>query len=233
MKKVILITGIIGCILLSGCTSVYDLTTEESDLIAEYAAGVLCKNSYENKNDYLKLKTYLYAPKTPTVTKPSAGDNEQPTMNPDANVEIIDPKNEDESNAAQTANVSNIAEVLGMKDIEITCLGYDVTDSYPKDEFALSTTATAGHKLIVVQYNLINLTSQSVLLHVDSDISVKAVINGSNTVSVFGTLLNDDIMNMDGRELGPGETKTGVFIFHVKEDLCDNIASLNVEVRKK
>lgn len=232
MKKMILITGMVGCIMLSGCTSVYDLTTEESDLIAEYAAGVLCKNSYENKSDYLELKTYLYAPMTPTVTEPSAGDIEQSTVNPDANVEIIDPRNEDESNAAQTANVSNMAEVLGMKNIEITCLGYDVTDFYPRDEFAFSTTATAGHKLIVVQYNLMNLTSQSVLLHVESGISVKAVINGSNTVSAFGTLLNDDIMNMDGRELGPGETKTGVFIFNVREDLCDNIASINVEVRK-
>ncbi len=231
MKKIILIVSVFGCLMLSGCASVYNLTTEESDLIAEYAAGVLCKNSFKNKDDYVKLKSYLYASKEQTTTKPS--ENEKPTDNPDENVEIIDPKDEDASKASQTANVSSIAEVLGMENVEITCLGYDVMDSYPKDEFALSTTATEGHKLIVVQYNLMNLSSQSVLMHVNSGVMVKAVINGSDSVNVYGTLLNDDILNMDGKELAPGETITGVFVFNVKEDLCNNIASLNVEARKK
>lgn len=231
MKKVILIVSVFGCLMLSGCASAYSLTTEESDLIAEYAAGVLCKYSYKNKADYVELKNYLNAPKEQTTTRPS--ESEKTTDSPNENVEIIDPKDEDTANASQNANVSSIAEVLGMENVEITCLGYDVVDSYPKDEFALSTTATEGHKLIVVQYNLMNLSSQSVLIHVNSGVMVKAVINGNDSVNVYGTLLNNDILNMDGRELAPGETITGVFIFNVKEDLCNNIASLNVEARKK
>lgn len=235
MRKILLGAAVIGCVLLGGCTTVYNLTAEESDLIAEYTAVVLSKNSYVNKRDYLTLKTYLYAPKEPVVTNPGSNTDEQPTQNPDANVEIIDPKAEENtnSNPGSSAAVSNIADVLGMNNVKITCLGYDVLDMYPKDEFALSVSANKGKKLVVVYYNLMNLTSESVLIHINSDVTVRAVINGGSSVTTFPTLLNDDIMNMDGKELTPGETKTGVFIFEVKEDLCSSIASLNVEVKKK
>lgn len=231
MRKTMLFAGILIGLLTCGCASVYDLTTEESDLIAEYAAGVMSKVSNDNRNDYYKLKTHLYVPEVSTTNKPVVKETEA-TSNPDANVEVIDPKVEDPT-AAQNATVSNIAQVLGMQDVEITCLGYDVVDSYPKDEFALSTSATAGHKLVVVQYNLMNLTSKDVVMHIEAGVGVKAVINGSESVKVSGTLLNDDIMNMDGKVITPGETKQGVFIFNVKEELCGNIASLNVVANKK
>jgi hypothetical protein len=221
-------------IFLTGCTSVYDLTTEESDLIAEYAAGILSKNSYGNKAQYMELKTYLSSSKlNSSISSDAAGSAVSPTEASDSVVEVIDPKDSDSTDNSQNANVSNMADVLGMENIEITCLGYDVTDVYPKDEFALSTSATEGHKLVVVHYNLINLSSEDVLLHVNENVAVKAVINGSTTVSLYATMLNDDIMNMDGKEILSGETVTGVFIFNVKEELCESIASLNVTANSR
>lgn len=231
MKRYWIVMVLLSVFMVTGCSSVYNLTTEDSDMVAEYAAGVLCNFAYVNERDYIELQKYL----AEKDRKQSASEmaTEAPSTPSDTNVEVIDPMQtgtDGENNGSAVA--SNMAQILGMQDVLITCLGYEITDVYPKDEFALCTEATDGHKLIVVQYELMNLTSDPVIMQVNEDVSVKAVINDSKNVKQYVTLLNDDIMNMNGKQLLSGEVIQGVFVFNVEEELCNNIASLNVIARK-
>lgn len=231
MRRYWIVIGLLSAFMMTGCTSVYNLTAEDSDMVAEYAAGVLCNFAYVNERDYIELQKYL-AEKDKKQSSSQAA-TEAPTAPSDTTVEVIDPMQtgaDDDRNVSAVA--SNMAQVLGIQDVEITCLGYEITDVYPKDEFALSTKATEGKRLVVVQYELMNLTSEPVIMQVDESVSVKAVINDNKTIRQYVTMLNDDIMNMNGRQLLSGEVIQGVFVFNVEEELCNNIASLNVVAQK-
>lgn len=230
MKQRLIIAAMLAGIMLTGCTSVYNLTSEESDLIAEYSANVLINNAFTNKKEYFALMRYLARQEEDKETQASAPVNAD--VNNSESIDVIETDASGEATGNQSGKSSNMKEILGLGNIEITCLGYEITDIYPKNEYALSTTATNAHKLLVVHYEFTNPSSESVIMNIDDGISIKAVINNSTTVKSYATLLNEDIMNMDGKEIASGETIQGVFIFNVKDELCSNITSLNVTAKK-
>lgn len=231
MKQRLIIAVMLAGVMLTGCTTVYNLTSEESDLIAEYSANVLINNAFTNKKEYVALMRYLARQEEEQTKETPTSEQVNAEVNNSESIDVIETAASGEAVGSQSGKASGMAEILGLGNIEVTCLGYEVTDIYPKDEYALSTTATKGHKFVVVHYEFTNPSSESVIMNIEDGISVKAVINNSNTVKSYATLLNEDIMNMDGRELAAGETIQGVFIFNVKDELCSNITSLNVTAK--
>lgn len=222
MKKYLLAAVLSVTIMLTGCTSVYNLTSEDSDVIAEYAAGVLSNYSKENKSKTIQLKAYLAQQETQTEAA-----TEAPSQ-PHSSIEVIDPNGTDNSGTKSSWESLNMASMFGMENVDIECVGYELTDAYPKDEYALSVQATDGHTLVVVEYKITNTASQDIVLNVTDSVSIRALINGSTYVKQYATLLNDDITNMNGKQIAAGETIDGVLIFNVKDSKAENIESLDV-----
>ena len=93
MKRITRITipVILSCLILSGCANSIELSSEHSNIIAEYAAGTLLKYSYDYKSRYKDLgNDVVYEPETesPTTepaTQPATtpGNNEETTSGND------------------------------------------------------------------------------------------------------------------------------------------------------
>lgn len=228
MKKFGLIAGMLATVMITGCASVYNIETEESDKIAEYAAGVITKYSYVNVDDYMELREYLA--KEAVATEPATTTPVVEVDNP--TIEIVDPAAGIEQSTGpsevQPEDNGSIGQTLGMEGIAVEYKEYFLTDSYPKEDFMISQTAPAGYKLLIVRWNLANTSSEQVTINVKEGVAVRAVINGSNLVKVFKTALNDDILNMNGKQLVANEVIEGVLVFCVKDEQCENITSLEI-----
>lgn len=239
MNKKILSILLIFTVILSGCTSVIDLTAEEEDLIAEYAAGMMTKKYKESKGLITEIKK-----EEPTVPETESDPVQQETTAPaDASINPIPSGGafegeagnmpEGETISSQLA-ASTLEQVLNVEGVELSVIGYAVEDRYPTDEYAFSVEATKGHKLLIVEYDVWNSMDADAVMKLDAENAViKVVINGTNSVNVFKTMLKNDLLNMNETAFAPGEAKTGVLIFNISDELAEGITSVNVDAVSK
>lgn len=227
VKRKIISVLLILTFLLSGCDSVIQLTSEEEDLIAEYAAGMMIKKYKENNGIIPPAKSEPAMPETEagTETGTEAGTENQTAVPPDVF------ENETVGNLPAA---STLEQVLNVRGVELTVLGYSVEERYPTEELAFSVEASEGHKLLVVEYDVWNSVDADAVMELDAEnVVIRAVVNKSSRVNVFKTMLKNDLLNMNGTEFAPGEAKIGVLIFNVSDELAENITSVDVSAAVK
>lgn len=256
-----------------------DLTEEEEDIIAEYAAGQLVYQ-YKVSKGLIEIEP----PTMPTeeTTEPETPAQEETTAAPEQEIETIPPivKTEETETTApegetvtseqpveptQPANptepngptnpndstdpngdihtsdnigssvgMASLMEALQVKGVELSVLGYTVEDRYPTEAYALSVEADAGHKLLVVEYDVWNSEDADAIMEINPDNAiVKATINGTDNVNIYKTILKSDLYNMNGVQFAPGEAKVGVLIFRISNELAENITSVQVKATAK
>jgi hypothetical protein len=199
---------------LSGCTQIIELTNEEEDLVAEYAAGRMINYYRECTGEIPKASETVSA--------------EQNT----SDQQTADNQNQSAGQSQEGMEVSNTLEdLLNISGVELSLVGYSVNDKYPTDEYSFSVEAPSGYKLLVVEYELKNNSAVDTVIGVDaSHASIKALVNNTESAAMYRTMLKSDITNMDGTSVKAGESVTGVLIFRIKEDLAENVNSVDVSV---
>ena len=218
--------------MMTGCTTVVELTNEEEDLIAEYAAGTMIEayDEYVHRFD-IPVTTPnsqnptepVVTPQNPTETQTQAptGENETPAVVPETTAPVED-------------GAQKLVESLGITGVEVTELGYFMADKYPQEAFAFTVEASAGKQLLVMEYDVWNSVDAQSTMTVDvEDAIIRAVINGEKKVTVFKTLLKNDIMNMDGKVFEPGQAETAVLVFLVDDEVAADITTVDIEISKK
>lgn len=278
MKKQLIWIMAACSVFFTGCTQVIDLTEEEEDIIAEYAAGQLV---YQYKISKGLIEIEPPTEPTEAVTEPESPTQEETTAAPDQQeVETIPPivkREETETTAPEptqatepanptvpdgptepnsptepngstepngdihtsdnigsTVGMASLMEALQVKGVELSVLGYTVEDRYPTEEYALSVEAAAGHKLLVVEYDVWNSEDTDAVMEINPDNAVvKATINGTEQIHVYKTILKSDLYNMNGVQFEPGEAKVGVLIFRISDELAESITSVQVKATAK
>ena len=182
--------GILVTALLSGCgAAMPDLTQEETDLISEYAVGVLLK--YDKYHSSRLVDTTVYDEVVEEIPE------EIPEVEPASPVndtEVVDVSQDVEPSAPPTT----IEEYYGIQGITFQYLGYDLTQSYPSDVsgenlfFAMD--ATEGSQLLVLRFMATNVTSADQTLNMLSyGTKFRVSVNGGAGQSVLTTMLLDDM----------------------------------------
>lgn len=219
MKKKIFLVSICAAMLLSGCNTGADLTSEQSDIIAEYAAGVLVKHAYVNK-DKMAIQMTLQAEENN-----NAGENSQSPTQGDNSGE----QGNSQQGSSDKGAVENIADKMELYPLTLECAGYTVEDTYPKEEYAMAIQADAGKKLIVVEFTIKNNTEEPVTYtKPEVNLNVKATINADTKVSVYRTMLNNDLQNITTIEIAPQASYTAILVFQADSELCESIASFSL-----
>lgn len=226
---------------LTGCTSIIEMTSDEEELIAEYAADSVIEHYHsvreQQRNKYKVHPVEEVKPtqetSAPKETQPAATDSSSAVESTTESDEpgtvpgMVDDTNPEYS-------IEALEKALALEGVELSMLGYTVEERYPNDPYALAVDATAGYKLLVVEYDVWNSTDASSIMKVDaSKAIIKAVVNGSDQISLFKTMLKQDIMNMNDVEFAAGEAKSGVLIFRIPEALVDHISSIQVQAKEK
>ncbi|MBO4265751.1 MAG: hypothetical protein J5910_01010 [Lachnospiraceae bacterium] len=241
LKKIILLTASCVCAFaLAGCEIVpsLNLSEEQSELVAEFAAGKLIEYVKGHPGGLMILEDVDRSEVNPGMKKeeeepqlPGALPGEPVNNNP----EPPSPEGEDGAPAvpesipddealapapeAIAAPTKSIAESIGASGADITYSHYEVCSAYPddKEELAFSMRAAQGKDLLVVHFNVASQSGEDVEIHTDStDFKVRLMLNGSDRIRGDVTFLANDLTNYSGT-VSSGETADGVFVFEIEK----------------
>lgn len=209
-KRLLLTLAVVSMFALTGCATSIRLTENENGIIAEYLAGVLL--SREKSYDQMliepsPLPTEIPQP-TPTLT-PLPTKAEKPNQNSNK-----DNQNGNQSVVNEKEN-SDFTEVIGIKNLTIEYIGYDMVNSFSDAYFSLD--AGKDKQLLVIKFNVRNTSKKSMKLELaDASIQYKLDINTGTILKPQLTFMLNDLRYID-LEIGGKETKETIVIFEVSK----------------
>ncbi|MCR5357336.1 MAG: hypothetical protein K6E63_08015 [Lachnospiraceae bacterium] len=247
-KTICLLTVLSLFAALSGCSSKdvdTGLSQEDEELVAEYAAGLLLKNSareygglsdYDPAADVVEQPVAEEAPAAEpapeeTAPEPAADEAEPPSENDadSAPNEVSEVTDVSEPVLSPGDNGAAICEAIGISGLEMSYTGYEVADVYPEpdgNELSFSMQSTEGRKLLVVHFDLKNPDSSDKMCSVlDNSIKFRILINDSERVNEQMTILLNDLKSYSDT-IPAGQTVDTVLVFEVDDNVAADIGSL-------
>lgn len=230
-------TGII-CIaiasfFMTACGStVPEMTEEQNAQVVEYAAGLLLKYD-ENYHSRLVEETEEPVKEAEAETLEKESEQEEETTaslqeEPEKETEVIDRTQE-----AQGSAVRSIEEFYGIDGVTIAYAGYEVKDTYPdaSDELILAMGATSGCKLLVLNFEVNNISGSDVNLDMLSlNTRFKISINGETPRYVLTTMLMDDLSSYVGT-IAAGTSQRLVLVCEIPTEKANTIQTLSLNMK--
>lgn len=189
--------GIAAALLMTGCGSTMpDLTQEETNLISEYAVGVLLK--YDKHYGSRLVDTTGY--ETAEAEEPEELPEEQPEQEeaPVNDTEVVDVSQDE----AETAVPSTIEEYYGLQDFMFQYTGYELDQSYPadaaEDDVFFAMDATEGTQLLVLKFIATNTGAADQTLNMlERGARFRVSVNGESSQGALATMLLNDMQTYD------------------------------------
>lgn len=240
-KKLALLILSLCAVFLTGCEKAVDLTDEETQLIAEYAAELLLKYdvNYVDRMDegYRKAEEMsseaLENAMNGEITTEVSTDNvvtEEKTTEQSTETGVEDVQSEEETTIRTEKNIAAIAGIEGAK---ITFREYSVVDKYPtageQSDF-LYLEASEGYQLLVLHFDVENTTSDILPVSlIDKELEYRIVCNSSKAANPMLTILMDDLGTLE-TNVEPDTPQEAVLIFQISEEMQDDLETLDLYV---
>lgn len=250
MKKrigsILIVTALIGC--LTGCGNVIaDLSEEQSEQISEYAAAVLLSYDEGYHSRLLDEEEMAKAEEEEAIVKARAEAAAKIAETYAQEESKTDNQNDAENEAGntdasvQTEESVDLAQFLELTGFEVQYAGASIEDSYPTtissedgqaaDSVFFSMKATAGNKLLVLKFNVQNVSEQDQVLDLLSKkiyFYVESDQFGKKGTMV--TMLEDDLSAYNGN-VPAGSSVEGVLVAEISEEEAANIGGLVLDVK--
>lgn len=225
----LILISLLVTMLLGGCgTKMYELTAEEEDLIAQYAAYTLAKYNTFQKDGAKAM------PDTAGTQSPELAETQMPEedttadgMTPDA----ISPDQTMESGEAGSTSLGEItlAEAMGYEGLDVSYDGFFLTDSY-KEGKHYAVDAKQDNTFVVMQFTATNTTNQDIAVDMLArQASYRANLDGTGWITEDVTLLLYDMSSYQGT-VPAGESVELVLLFQTKADSADAITDISLAV---
>lgn len=220
------------CLMTACSTVTSDLTEEQGDIIAEYAADLLLSydSNYEAKyvDEEPTTEEATFAEEIETTTLPEEeskeNNNETTSGSEDATV------SKEETTTKPV--LSSLEEILGIDGISVTYKEFDVVDTYPdntEDAFFVMK-AVEGSKLMIVKLDVKNITNNDIKLNIMKyNAKYRALINGSDKSVAQITLLLDAFNTFEGT-IKANKSKELVLVFQTGIKNKSDIKNLELSV---
>lgn len=197
--------GIMAAVLITGCGSVMpDLTEEETELISEYASGVLLK--YDRVHSGRLMSTSEYeeeenkkAEREQKLLEEKRAEEENTSESDAANDTENDTEVVDVSQDEETASLpATIEEFYGIQNVTFQYAGYELVQSYPAEEeegtLFFSMDATEGMELLVLKFTASNGSSADQALDMMGyGARFRISVNGGSQENALSTMLLNDL----------------------------------------
>lgn len=245
---------ITGILLMTACMATFttgcvdampDLTDEQSELIAEYAAELLLKYSpnynYKIADDseveavLAKENTFEPEPEESSEIEETVSADENSTGDV-AETAVEDNQNSEEqsqdSNMISVAEATALEQTLGFEGFNIKYYDYEIDQSYPSggDSSGFSVNAPNGKSLLVLHFDVTNQGTEAAECDfLGKQISIQANVNDSGYRKSMNTLLVND-MNNYMEEIQAGDTKDIIALVTVNEQSTEEIETLTVRL---
>lgn len=192
---------VMSTVLLTGCVdSMPELTAEQSEIIAEYAAGLLLKYSPRYNYKIVSEEEVAAAMAAgPEASEPETETERAEEMETESQSSPDAPETETQPESQETTAVQLVAELdfaaeLGIDDLIVRYQSFELCDSYPQDNSGFSVSAAQGKKLLVMHFDLEGLPEEDVDCNLfDYDIKMRVTINDTASAAVLSTLIPNDL----------------------------------------
>lgn len=238
-KGLSLLVFVFSILSLTGCENVYELTEEESKLIAEYSAELLLKYdlNYDDRISEGKqaeekmvnegLEDRSEAATTEAVTEEN---DDMLTTETTENDEVVGGQADTESSVGTEGD---IAKIVGLEGISIQYKDYLVTDQYPaaddEGEF-IYLEPTEGYQLLVLQFNVQNTSEAAVDVSLmNAGLDYRLVCNGVKAAKPMLTILMEDLGTLE-TTVNAGEEQKAVLVFQISKDMKDQLESVELYI---
>lgn len=193
----VLLCSVAAAFVMTGCGEMPELTQEESELISEYAVGVLLK--YDTAYNNRLVDTPADDPEEETELPEEENPEEEPEPEMEEPAEVVDVSQDEEE--AQPM-VSSVEEYYGIPNVMISYTGYELTDSYPPSEEGavpvFSMDASAGTQLLVLKFNVQNTSGQDQQMNMlGYGATFRVSVNGEASKGALATMLVNDMQTYD------------------------------------
>lgn len=248
LKSVVTVSALcLAGMSVSGCglVTMPELTEEQTELVTEYAAGLILKydplrpesellddeelkaQSEEEALKRQKERETKAAAEDYLKKKANAGKQNEEETNKDS-------EGRDDSNKSEPeeAAVGDLAQFYGMNDFSISYTGYELTDSYPTSgsDLLMAMDATEGKTLCVLKFAVTNNSASDTVFDMFyRNPNFYLSIDGGEKIHQQYTLLLDD-MAASNDTIGAGDTVERVLIFEVPGD-TSNIGSMSMQAK--
>ena len=200
-KAVTFLCGMTAAVLMTGCGSVMpDLTEEETEIISEYAVGVLLKYDRVSSGRLMSQAEYESAEvkklekENTKAAEKSETEEEADAPDSTAETETVDVSQEEEVDVAAP---STIEEYYDIQDFTFQYSGYELAQSYPsgeEGEIFFSMDATEGMQLLVLKFTVSNTSSADQTLDMlEHDAKFRISVNGETGENALSTMLLNDL----------------------------------------
>ncbi len=231
MIKFLLIM-MIGCFGLCGCGSFPNLTANEQQLIAEYAAGILLQNSEASSNRLTDIEGVILEKEELIPEEPDVEPEhkEEPVVDEDNNQDEVPVIDNTVDNETEMLPSMPMNELLGLETLRIQSNGYYATKSYSEDGGFFALDASRGCQLVVINYSITNIGQETVEVDMmNTATSYKITLNGETYKSALSTMLLNDMTTYVG-SIPAGETINVVLLSEWNEEEANNISNLGVRI---
>lgn len=206
MKRInIFLCGIAAAVMLTGCGAMPDLTQEETELISEYAVGVLLKYDTSNSRRLVDTSAYDETPETEEAAEEAIQEveEEQPVTETVDDTKVIDVSPDEETLP------STIESYYGIQNVTFRYNGYELTDSYPPSDSNIeeeesqanvffSMDASEGTQLLVLKFQATNTGGEDIELNMlEHGAIFRVSVNGEKSKGALATMLLNDLQTYD------------------------------------
>ena len=208
----------------AGCgTKPYDLSSEEQEKVAAYAAHVVTRYNDRQDEGLIKIQQEDVSEETADSKEPQAETKDKQENTED------NTKNVTSDAEKPKAETVSLRQALKLEDgLDASFENYYVTYSYVEsDYFAMN--ATAGKTFLAVHINLKATGGDVECDMLAKNLKYRVVINGDKTVAAQTSILLNDLGTYQGTIAG-GSAQECVLLFETEKQNVENITSLQLKV---
>ena len=231
--KIIGVLAVSACMLTGCIDSMPDMTEEQSELVAEYAADMLLKYSpnyhyriadeeevasAEAEMETSQEEETMQEESQPSQDLSQTGSGETVSVGAEASVE--------------DGSEYDLAAFFGMDQFSIMYASCEVTDAYPNAESGVgfSVTAPQGYNLLVLHFDVENLGEEAAQCDLFDQISKVTVnVNDAGYVQALSTLLTNDLTTYT-EDIPAGEVADAVVVVPVEQTDLDEIQTAVMQI---
>lgn len=224
-KLFLLIAGI-GMLSMTGCASTLKITDTQSDMVAEYAAGLVLKYDRYYEDEYIEPTIMVEEVVIPSVSTPTPTVAIASTDNKSSNGKTLGTSQKTEENLQANADFT---EVIGIKGLSIEYSDYEIRENLSDPYFTIE--SGEGKKLLIVTFSVKNTTSKDVKLNLENaDIEYQLDIENGTFQKPLLTFLENDLRLIDTVIKAKSTIET-VLVFNVSDDI--NVKNVNAIISQK
>lgn len=203
-----------SAVLLGGCGEApYELTEQESDIIANYAAHIVMKYDLNQKEglQYVKMDS--------ADAEEPVADSEE-TVNDGADVsggtDVADGNTSQVDNGTQMT----LQDLFGNDTVDVEYSGYELTADYMENTY-YALTAQMGKQYLVLHITVTNNgDSEQTVDNLSRNAAFEVSFDGADRVTSELTVLTEDFSTYQ-ETVGAGETAETVLLFQVPDTVTE------------